>query len=148
MLGLAHLKAEQNFTPDDLDILTRFAQLASIALDNARLYGILLGDGHLSKDGMQWGVSGNPQNDEHLEFVRTLLRSRGNPVESRTKNISQGGMRVTTPRPLAIDEILEFRLETGIEGVVRVLREHLPNEYALRFEQISLDALSRLERLA
>ena len=48
----------------------------------------------------------------------------------------------------AIDEVLRFRLETGIEGIVRVLREHVPNEYALRFEELSLDALSRLEQLA
>ncbi len=45
--------------------------------DDARLYGILLGDGHLSKDGMQWGVSGNPQSDTHLEFVRRYLNERG-----------------------------------------------------------------------
>jgi ribonucleoside-diphosphate reductase alpha chain len=45
--------------------------------DDARLYGILLGDGHLSKDGMQWGVSGNPRNDEHLDFVRGYLSERG-----------------------------------------------------------------------
>ncbi|MEO6748977.1 MAG: ribonucleotide reductase N-terminal alpha domain-containing protein, partial [Casimicrobiaceae bacterium] len=45
--------------------------------DDARLYGILLGDGHLSKDGMQWGVSGNPRNDQHLEFVRAYLAERG-----------------------------------------------------------------------
>ncbi len=45
--------------------------------DDARLYGILLGDGHLSKDGMQWGVSGNPQNDAHLSFVREYLAARG-----------------------------------------------------------------------
>jgi len=95
---------------------------------------------------MKAELRGNGRMDRELAV--TLLRSRGNPVESRTKNISHGGMCVTTPRPLAIDEILEFRLETGIEGVVRVLREHLPNEYALRFEQLSLEALSRLERLA
>ena len=82
------------------------------------------------------------------ELTVTLLRARGNPVESRTRNISQGGMCVRTPRPLAIDEVLDFRLETGIEGVVRVLREQLPNEYALRFEQLSLEALARLEQLA
>ncbi|MGC1878091.1 MAG: ribonucleoside-diphosphate reductase subunit alpha [Rhabdochlamydiaceae bacterium] len=46
-------------------------------LEDARLYGILLGDGHLSKEGQQWGVSGNPQSDEHLEFVRHYLGSRG-----------------------------------------------------------------------
>ncbi len=45
--------------------------------EDARLYGILLGDGHLSKDGIEWGVSGNPQADEHLEFVRNYLKERG-----------------------------------------------------------------------
>jgi len=45
--------------------------------EDARLYGILLGDGHLSKDAMQWGVSGNPQRDEHLAFVRAYLSERG-----------------------------------------------------------------------
>jgi ribonucleoside-diphosphate reductase alpha chain len=45
--------------------------------DDARLYGILLGDGHLSKDGKEWGVSGNPQRDEHLEFVRAYLDEKG-----------------------------------------------------------------------
>jgi hypothetical protein len=77
-----------------------------------------------------------------------LLRPHGNPVESRTRNICAGGMCVETRRPLAIDEVLAFQLETGIEGTVRVLREHLPNVYALRFEELSLEALSRLERLS
>ncbi len=45
--------------------------------DDARLYGILLGDGHMTKDGMEWGVSGNPKVDEHLEFVRGYLIQRG-----------------------------------------------------------------------
>jgi ribonucleoside-diphosphate reductase alpha chain len=45
--------------------------------DDARLYGVLLGDGHLSKDGMQWGVSGNPGRDAHLQFVRDYLTARG-----------------------------------------------------------------------
>ncbi|WP_344214085.1 ribonucleoside-diphosphate reductase subunit alpha [Kribbella sancticallisti] len=44
--------------------------------EDARLYGILLGDGHLSKNGSQWGVSGNPQRDTHLSFVRDYLAAR------------------------------------------------------------------------
>jgi ribonucleoside-diphosphate reductase alpha chain len=44
--------------------------------DDARLYGILLGDGHLSQDDFEWGVSGNPTSDAHLEFVREYLRAR------------------------------------------------------------------------
>ena len=45
--------------------------------DDARLYGILLGDGHSSKDGYEWGVCGNPTCDTHLSFVRAYLTSRG-----------------------------------------------------------------------
>lgn len=48
-----------------------------VGVEEARLYGILLGDGHLSKEGSQWGVSGNPQSDSHLEFVRSYLKARG-----------------------------------------------------------------------
>jgi ribonucleoside-diphosphate reductase alpha chain len=51
--------------------------VSELTEDDARLYGILLGDGHLSKDGMQWGVSGNPQKDGHLEFIRKHLEVRG-----------------------------------------------------------------------
>jgi ribonucleoside-diphosphate reductase alpha chain len=45
--------------------------------DDAHLYGILLGDGHLSKNGQQWGISGNPALDTHLDFVRDYLTERG-----------------------------------------------------------------------
>ena len=41
-------------------IPTEVVHQPGLTQDDARLYGILLGDGHLSKDGMQWGVSGNP----------------------------------------------------------------------------------------
>ncbi len=45
--------------------------------EDARLYGILLGDGHMTQDESEWGVSGNPQKDTHLEFVREYLSKRG-----------------------------------------------------------------------
>ena len=45
--------------------------------NDARLYGILLGDGHLSKGGQQWGVSGNPERDAHMQFIRDYLNERG-----------------------------------------------------------------------
>ena len=38
VIGMAHLD-EQQFTQEDISVLERFAELASIALDNARLYG-------------------------------------------------------------------------------------------------------------
>lgn len=77
-----------------------------------------------------------------------LTRPHGNPVECCTRDICTGGMCVETQRPLAIDEVLDFQLGTGIAGTVRVLREHLPNVYALRFEELSLESLARLEQLS
>jgi PAS domain S-box-containing protein len=40
VLGLAHLETGSTFSSDSVDLLTRFAQLASIALENARLHTI------------------------------------------------------------------------------------------------------------
>jgi ribonucleoside-diphosphate reductase alpha chain len=51
--------------------------VAGLGEEEARLYGILLGDGHQSKDGKEWGVSGNPQRDAHLDFVRAYLDKQG-----------------------------------------------------------------------
>ena len=58
-------------------IPTEVVHQPGLTEQDARLYGILLGDGHLSKGGMQWGVSGNPTKDEHLAFVRAYLDERG-----------------------------------------------------------------------
>ena len=51
--------------------------LAGFDEDDARLYGILLGDGHCTKGGLEWGVSGNPTRDTHLDFVTSYLDARG-----------------------------------------------------------------------
>ncbi|MFM8331228.1 MAG: ATP cone domain-containing protein, partial [Candidatus Methylumidiphilus sp.] len=58
-------------------IPTETIPVADFTTEDARLYGILLGDGHMSKDGGQWGVSGNPQKDAHMDFVRAYLAERG-----------------------------------------------------------------------
>ncbi|MCG6942839.1 MAG: ribonucleoside-diphosphate reductase subunit alpha, partial [Thiohalocapsa sp.] len=43
---------------------------------DARFYGILLGDGHLTR-GQEFGISGNPSRDQgHLDFVRAYLAER------------------------------------------------------------------------
>jgi ribonucleoside-diphosphate reductase alpha chain len=60
-----------------LTIPTEVVNVAGLTEEDARLYGILLGDGHLSEDGMQWSVSGNPARDDHLAFVQDYLRARG-----------------------------------------------------------------------
>ena len=51
--------------------------VANFDEEDARLYGILLGDGHCAKDGLEWGVSGKPDKDAHIAFVRQYLESRG-----------------------------------------------------------------------
>ena len=38
VLGLGHLTEDKKFTEAEIELLTRFAELASIALDNAQLY--------------------------------------------------------------------------------------------------------------
>jgi ribonucleoside-diphosphate reductase alpha chain len=45
--------------------------------DEARLYGIMLGDGHVTKGDAEWGVSGNPQKDDFMDFVEHYLKQRG-----------------------------------------------------------------------
>ncbi|MBI5273864.1 MAG: ribonucleoside-diphosphate reductase subunit alpha [Chlamydiales bacterium] len=56
---------------------TEIVAVEEFTEEDAHLYGILLGAGHLSKQGYEWGVSGNPQNDTHLTFVRAYLTKRG-----------------------------------------------------------------------
>ena len=57
-------------------IPTQVIPVEGLTEEDARLYGILLGDGHISKDGRQWGVSGKA-GDGHILFVRQYLADRG-----------------------------------------------------------------------
>ncbi|MEJ2608665.1 MAG: ribonucleoside-diphosphate reductase subunit alpha [Candidatus Thiodiazotropha sp.] len=45
--------------------------------DDIHLYGILLGDGYCTKEGNEWAVSGNPDKESHIAFVRNYLEARG-----------------------------------------------------------------------
>ena len=75
-----------------LTIPTEVVPVDGIAEDDARLYGILLGDGHLAKDGKQWSVSGNPARDEHLAFVQEYLQQHG--VQFRTASRGETHLQV------------------------------------------------------
>jgi ribonucleoside-diphosphate reductase alpha chain len=57
-------------------IPTQVIPVEGLTEEDARMYGILLGDGHISKDGRQWGVSGN-SGDVHIQFARQYLADRG-----------------------------------------------------------------------
>ena len=87
-----------------------------------------------------------------IELPVVLGRDHGRPVEGRTRNVGPGGMCVISPRPLAVDEHVSFRLalegQDDVEGRAHVCREHLPGMYAVRFEQLSQEAETVLHTLA
>lgn len=90
-----------------------------------------------------------PRADLALDLM--LLRARGNRVNGRTVDVGAGGMRVTTDRPLTIDEVLEFDLdlaERRLDGRARVLRMQGHNQYALRFEDLDEDDRALLTAVA
>jgi hypothetical protein len=83
-----------------------------------------------------------------LHLACTLTRRKGGPITGETLDVGPGGMRVTTDRPLAVDEVLHFDLpiaDAHLDGDARVLREHAPNVYALRFEGLEPAAALQLE---
>jgi len=57
-------------------IPTEIVPIANFTPDDARFYGIMLGDGHISADGNEFGVSGNLSKDEHMQFVKSYLEER------------------------------------------------------------------------
>jgi PilZ domain len=80
-----------------------------------------------------------------------LRRRTGSAISVQTVNVGPGGMCVTTQRPLAIDEVLDFDLPLAgsehVDGRVRVLRQERYSVYALRFEELPAPARERLQAL-
>jgi hypothetical protein len=81
----------------------------------------------------------------------TLSRRTGSIISAETVNLGPGGMRVTSPRPLALDEVLSFDLplpDARLDGRARVVRQEGLKAYALRFEGLREPARERLLALA
>ena len=76
-----------------------------------------------------------------------LSRPTGSPVRARTVDVSAGGARVSTNRPLRVDEVLAFELTLDegepVAGQARVLREQATT-YALRFERVRGEGAQRV----
>jgi hypothetical protein len=96
------------------------------------------------------GVSerrGLPRAD--LELPCVLRRRSGSAISARTVNVGPGGMCVSTPRPLAIDEVVDFDLPLQgtehLDGRARVLRQESHSVYALRFEGLREPTRERLQ---
>ena len=81
-----------------------------------------------------------------------LRRRTGSEISVQTVNVGPGGMCVSTQRPLAIDEILDFDLPLAeaehVDGRVRVLRQEGHGLYALRFEGLLEPTRERLQQFA
>jgi hypothetical protein len=81
----------------------------------------------------------------------TLSRRSGTAINAETVDLGPGGMRVTSPRPLALDEVLRFDValeDVRVDGHARVLRQEGFKDYALRFEGLVEPARRRLLALA
>ena len=78
-----------------------------------------------------------------------LAHKAGRPLTARTIDLSAGGARVQSERPLRVDEEMHFDVDLPssgrhIEGIARVLRQDRHDVYALRFERVADDTLADL----
>jgi PilZ domain-containing protein len=81
----------------------------------------------------------------------TLRRRVGSPIAVLTLEVGPEGMRVSSPRPLATDETVDFDLpdlDIRVFGHARVLRQQRLNVYVLRFEELPEPMVRRLHALA
>jgi PilZ domain len=83
-----------------------------------------------------------------IELPCVLRRRTGSAISAQTLNLGPGGMCVATPRPLALDEVLDFDLPLAdvgsVDGRARVLRHEGHGAYALRFEGLLAPAREQL----
>ncbi len=80
----------------------------------------------------------------------TLQRRTGSPIVATTLDLGSGGMRITSDRPLRIDEELDFDILRGglrLTGHARVMRQHERRVYALRFERLPVVTREALRAL-
>jgi len=81
----------------------------------------------------------------------TLRRRVGSPIAVQTLDVGPDGMRVSSPRPLATDERVDFDLpdlDMRVFGRARVLRQQRLNVYEMRFEHLPEPMIRRLHALA
>jgi len=87
----------------------------------------------------------------HVALPCILRRRNGAPIPAQTCDIGPRGVRITSPRPLALDETVGFDLpglDMRINGIARVLRQERLHVYALRFEGLPEPMTRRLHALA
>jgi len=86
-----------------------------------------------------------------VELPCILRRRSGAPIPATTRNVGPRGMRIVSPRPLALDETVGFELpnlDMRVSGIARVLRQERMHVYVLRFEGLPEPMTRRLHALA
>jgi hypothetical protein len=88
------------------------------------------------------GVAPQRRAQQPVELPCTLMRGVGSPIVAETIDLGVTGMRLTTARPLALDETVSFDLpvhdaQDHICGHARVVSQERPNVYALRFDRLT-----------
>jgi PAS domain S-box-containing protein len=130
VLGLTHVEEDRRFDVEDIDLLARFARLASLALDNARLYSSAQQELHERR-----------RAEKELERSADELRQANEDLlaadEMKTHFVAVTSHELRTPL-------------TSVLGFARTLRanwDRLPDE--ARREQIALieEQAARLSRL-
>jgi hypothetical protein len=87
----------------------------------------------------------------HVTLPCIVRRRSGAPIPAETLEVGPRGMRISSPRPLALDETVGFELpnlDMRVAGVARVLRQERMHVYALRFEGLPEPMIRRLHALA
>lgn len=89
-----------------------------------------------------------------MELEITLSRAKGGPVSAKTIDIGPGGLRISSRRPLRVDECLEVSLPLAdggggpVSATIRVMREEPLHVYGVRFEHLAASIAERLARLS
>jgi PilZ domain len=85
-----------------------------------------------------------------VQLELRLQRRAGTAVVARTVDVGPGGARVTSDRPLRVDEEFRFALPVDgrdVGGLARVLRQDRHDVYALRFEGLGTADAQQLDAL-
>jgi hypothetical protein len=93
----------------------------------------------------------SPGDPHAIALSCTLSRGAGSPIACETIDLGPTGMRLTTGRPLAVDETVSFALTSGdacIRGQARVVGQERPDVYALRFARLSQPMAEAVAELA
>ncbi|MBI3319686.1 MAG: ribonucleoside-diphosphate reductase subunit alpha [Candidatus Omnitrophica bacterium] len=119
---------------------TEVVAVAGFTAEDARLYGIVLGDGHLTKHDREWGVAGEPTGEPHMQFVRDYLSKRGIHFWETRRNARYGQIRWASGYSVGRDTSTGRLVRAGVSplsfGRADLYDEHGRKHIARRFAHL------------